>query len=96
MDKARIYVDFNEMVSEDVFLLSKEDVKKDSFGNLVTFYEGMPVSIYSDDCDDEGRTDNLIGEAVAVKVDLREYPYWKNVKWCCRVDMDGLMHESDL
>ena len=27
MDKARIYIDFNEMVSEDVYLLSKDDIK---------------------------------------------------------------------
>ena len=96
MDKARIYIDFNEMVSGDVYLLSKDDIKNDSSGNPVAFYEGMHISIYSDDSDDAGRTDNLLGEAVAVKIDLDKYPNWRKVKWCCRVDMDSLMHESDL
>lgn len=97
MDKARIYVDFNEMVSEDVYLLSKDDSKNDSSGNPVVFYEGMPISIYSDDADDTGKTDHLIAEAVAIKIDLSSYsPNWQNVKWCCRVDTDSLLHESDL
>lgn len=98
MDKARIYIDFNEVVDKGVYLLSKDDIKLDSLGNPVIFFEGMRISIYSDDADDEGRRDNLIAEATAIKVNLSEYnpPSWREVKWCCRVDMDSLMHESDL
>lgn len=97
MNEARIYIDFNEAVSKDVFLLSKDDTKYDSFGNLVTFYEGMSISIYSDDADDDGRTNNLIAVAIVIKVDLSVYcPNWRDVRWCCRVDMNSLKHESDL
>lgn len=82
MDKARIYVDLNEMVDDDIFLLSKDDTKIDSQGNTVTFYEGMPVSIYSDDADDNGETDNLIAEGIAIKYNLSNYsPGWQRVKW---------------
>lgn len=67
MDKARIYVDFNELVDENTVLLSKDDTKTDTDGNIITFYEGMPVSIYSDDLDDNGKEDYLIAEGIAVK-----------------------------
>ena len=95
MDKARVYVDFNERVDSDVYLLSKEDTKINSEGNIVTFYEGMPVSIYTDDASSTVEIDNIIAEGVAIKNDSRKYgfPY---VKWCCRVDLDSIMNESDL
>lgn len=97
MDKPRIYVDFNEMVTEDIVLLSKDDTKMDSQGNLITFYEGMPVSIYTDDASDNGETDNLIAEGIVIKQDLSKYsPGWQQVKWCCRIDLNSIIHESDL
>lgn len=49
LDIPRIYVDLNEMVTEDIVLLSKEDTKMDSEGNIITFYHKMPILIYSDD-----------------------------------------------
>ena len=96
MDEARIYVDLNERVDKDIFLLSQNDTKVDSKGNTVTFYENMPIRIWSDDGDEEGNQDNLLADAVAIKADLSEYPSWSHVKWCCRVDMSTLVHESEL
>lgn len=96
MDKARIYVDFSEMLKIDIVLLSKDATKFDSQGNIVTFYEGMPVSIYSNDVSDNGEVDNLIAEGIAIKQDLSHYPRWQHVKWCCRIDLKSMKHESDL
>lgn len=45
MNEARIYVDLNERVDKDIFLLSKDDTTVDSKGNSVTFYENMPIKI---------------------------------------------------
>ena len=95
MDEARIYVDLNERVDKDIFLLSKEDSKVDSKGNIVMFYENMPILIWSDDCDEEGNPDNLFADAVAIKADLRICSVWSYVKWWCRVDMSTLIHESE-
>jgi hypothetical protein len=95
MDKARIYVDFNEMVTGSIVLLSKEDWKKDSDGNIITFYEKMPISIYSDDEDDDGKPDNLIADGFAIQYDLSNFPNWTHVKWCCKINEDGILHESD-
>ena len=96
MDKARVYVDLNEMVTDDIALLSKDDTKADSMGSIITFYEGLPVSLYSDDASNSGETDNLIFEGTAIKYDLKSYPGWQHVKWCVRIDWNSLMHESDM
>lgn len=93
-NKPRIYIDFNEMVADDIWLLSKEDTKIDSVGNIVIFYEGMAVSVWSDDFDHDGQVDNLIAEGVAIKYDLSAISHWKHVKWCCRIDAKSIMHES--
>lgn len=96
MDKARVYVDLNEMVTDDIVLLSKDDTKADSMGNIITFYEGLPVSLYSDDASNSKETDNLIFEGTAIQYDLKSYPGWGHVKWCARIDWNSLMHESDM
>ena len=96
MDKLRIYVDLNEMVTEDSVLLSKEDTKMDSEGNVVVFYDKMPVFIYSDDGSAAGETDYLLADGIAINYDLNDYPEWKHVKWCVRIDWSSLIHESDL
>ena len=96
MDKPRLYVDFNEMVTESIVLLSKEDAKTDSGGNIVVFYDGMPVGVYSDDTGDDGVADNLLADGTAVRYSLHEYPHWSHVKWCCLIDEKGIFHQSDL
>lgn len=92
MNEARIYIDLNERVDEDIFLLSKDDTKVDSMGNIVTFYEGMSIRIWSDDSDDEGNEDDLIADAVVIKYSC---PWAPNAKWCCRIDMATLIHDSE-
>ena len=81
MDKARVYVDLNEMVADNIALLSKDDTAVDDRGSIITFYEGMPVSLYSDDMSDSGEIDNLIFEGTATKYDLNNYSSWRHVKW---------------
>lgn len=96
MEKARVYVDLNEMVTDDIVLLSKDDAKFDSMGSIITFFEGMPVRLYSDDASNSGETDNLIFEGTAINLDLKSDPEWRHVKWCARIDWNSLMHESDM
>jgi len=96
MGKTRIYVDFNEMVTENIVLLSKEDTKIDSDGNLITFYEGMPIIVGCDDVADDETSDNLIAEGIAIQYDLSDIPSWAHVKWCCKINEKGILHISDL
>lgn len=94
MNKPRIYVDFNEMLEHNLVLLSKDDSKVDSAGNMITFYEGLPISIYSDDIGNDGEMDNLVADGI---VELNINKGWSAyVKWCCRINELGIKHESDL
>jgi len=89
-----IYVDFNEMVSHDVVALSQTDVRKDVSGRDVHLREGLPISIYMDDIDENGKPDNLVAEGVVVP---REKDWrFSVVKWFCKIGPNGIRHESDL
>ena len=92
MDKPRLYVDFNELVEEDLVLLSQEDIKHDCDGNEVHLYAGKVVDIYSEDTDENGYEDNLIASGVVEKNLLELFP---RCKWNCRINADGIYHESD-
>ncbi|MDD9943431.1 MAG: hypothetical protein OXU20_20495 [Myxococcales bacterium] len=84
-DPARVYVDLNEMVEPDVVLLAKGDERADSDGNVVRLREGLRVLIWSDDLDDAGNFDPLLGEGV-VERNHYDAPWCQHVKWCCRLD----------
>src|SRR3712207_599017 len=92
MKTARIYVDFNEMISNDEVLLSRHDSTMDSEGKLITLFEGMPIGVYSDDLDEEGKPDKLIADGVA----MRNTSGWmEEVRWLLKIDQRGVRHESD-
>ena len=92
MKEARIYVDFNEMIEEDLVLLSKTDFKEDSQGNRVELKEGMKVKLYSDDLSGCSQVDNLIADGV---VELNTHPGWSTeAKWNCRINRAGIYNES--
>ena len=96
MNKARIYIDINEMVDVNnlLLLLSKEDSKQDSEGNIIYFYEGMSISVYMDDIDENGKKDNILAEGI---VELNTHSGWSShVKWCCRIDKNSICYESEV
>jgi len=93
MKKPCIYVDFNEMVEPNLVLLSQSDTKADTYGNSITLCDGLEISIYMDDLDECGNKDNLIAEGI-VEENISE-GWSAHVKWCCRINMDGIRHESE-
>ena len=87
-----LYVDFNEMVESDLVLLSQGDTRTAADGQEVLLYEGMPVRIYTDDEDEVG-PNNLVATG---HVELNRDTGWSShVKWCCRIDKNGIRHEFD-
>ncbi|MBX7225486.1 MAG: hypothetical protein K1X55_05615 [Chitinophagales bacterium] len=97
MKEPRLYVDFNEMIEDDLVLLSKTDFKLDSDGNRIELIAGAKVKIYMDDIDDNGEEDNLIADGIVEENIYREKYSWTSVcKWNCRIDKKGIFHESDL
>ena len=53
-DRVSLYVDFNEMVDTDCYLLSKTDIKADRYGNQIRIVENMPIVGFMDDIDQNG------------------------------------------
>jgi len=89
--KSRIYVDFNEMI--DLVLLSKYDFKLNSNGENIKMIEGKKIDIYMDDENDKGFKDNLIASGI---VERNNSGIFEVAKWCCRIDENGIQHESDI
>ena len=50
--RPKFSVDFNEFISNDNILLSKEDKKMDVDGNLILLKEGLEIDIFEIDYDD--------------------------------------------
>jgi lysophospholipase L1-like esterase len=94
MHKPYFYVDFNEMVDANTVLLSAGDSKVDARGVTVQLREGMLVSVYMDDLDENGNVDNLVANGVVTK--NTEAGWAAHVKWCCRIDSDGIRPQSGI
>lgn len=92
LQKPRIYVDFNEMIDFDLVLLSQKDTKLNSEGVEVELSEGMGIDIYMDDEQANGFKDNLIASGI---VEKNRSGLFEITKWCCRIDENGIQHESE-
>ena len=91
MKQARIYVDFNEMIEENLVMLSETDIKEDSKGNKIELKEGLKVKLYSDDLCGCNESDNLIADGV---VELNTGNWGREPKWNCRINKQGIYNES--
>lgn len=95
MDKARIQVDFNELVQPDLVLLSKTDNAVDSEGNEILLFEGLKVFVYEFNHYDDGIKEYLLASGVAELNDPNVNGQWSNAaKWCCRIDDKGIEIET--
>lgn len=87
LDKPRVRVDFNEMVEQDLVLLSKQDHVTDSDGQRIELTPGLRVFLYMPDTDDDGKPCALVATGLA---ELNTATDWSaHVKWCCRIDAWG-------
>lgn len=94
MKRPLFYVDFNEMIDANTVLLSVEGSKVDAHGRTVQLQEGMPVSVYMDDVDENGNVDDLVANGV---VEKNTQSGWStHVKWCCRIDDNGIRPQSEI
>ncbi|MDB5784786.1 MAG: hypothetical protein JWQ50_4701 [Caballeronia mineralivorans] len=82
------------MIDANTVLLSAGDSKVDARGVLVQLHEGMLVSVYMDDLDENGNVDNLVANGVVTK--NTETGWAAHVKWCCRIDSDGIRPQSEI
>jgi hypothetical protein len=93
MKEARLFVDFNnDLIEDDLVLLSASDTKRDSKGKLIHLKEGLKVKVYSDDLSSCNEPDNLIAEGL---VEANTNDHWPETsKWNCRINAAGIYNES--
>ena len=81
------------MVEPNLVLLSASDLRADVNGEYVFLTDGMSVNLEMQDFDSDGNKDHLIASG---SVELNTFRGWaSHVKWCCRIDTNGIRHSSD-
>jgi len=95
LDRPRLFVDLNNAVEEDLFLLSTSDSRVDSAGNTITFFAGLGVYVYNDDTiyNDDDELDPYIMSGL-VGVPPQDVPWAARWLWSCRIDT-GFVHLSE-
>ncbi|MBI3134506.1 MAG: hypothetical protein HYZ14_07485 [Bacteroidetes bacterium] len=88
MDRPRIIVDFNELIEDDLILLSQRDYKVDSSGESIELFEGKQVYIYESDEDINGDPGFLVADGIVEKYNMINRP--SPCKWTCRIDSNGI------
>lgn len=86
--------DFNEMIDPSTIMFSMHDQRSDINGVLVTIFDGMRVLLVEEDFDSSGAQDNLIARGIVV-VNVNA-DFSSHVKWSCKIDKNGIRHESDI
>ena len=89
----RLRADFNGLFG-DLLCLSHGDSCVDSDGNVVQLSEGLKVTAYDEDLDDQGNRDDLLASGI-----VESSPAWLSCngsRWVLRIDGDGVRNESEL
>ena len=89
----RIRADFNALFSK-LLCLSHNETCIGEDGRDIVVHEGMIVTAFDEDIDDDGRPDNLIASGT-----VERPPDWlscRGSRWVLRIDYKGVRHESDL
>jgi hypothetical protein len=92
----RVLADFNGLFrTEDGLLLclSHSDTAKDDKGVEVILLEGMKLTAFEPDVDDQGNPDDLLASGTVIRS-----PEWlkcNGSKWTLLIDSKGWRHASD-
>jgi hypothetical protein len=88
MAKPKVYADFQNLDDFNRLRLSCAGTQQDLKRQDITLREGMALTFYTDDEDDQGRPDELLAEGV-VRLDE------ETRGWVAEVDWNSLRHASD-
>lgn len=94
IDRPRLAIDFNELISPDLVLLSQTDSKLASDGSCVKLYAGLHVFLYEDDFDDDGNMDPLFAAGIVERNTIVE-GWGSCALWCCRILDPGILSKSE-
>jgi hypothetical protein len=92
----KVWGDFNGVWSDEkgsMLCLSHGETCKDEFGNEVVLKEGIKLTAFDKDADENNNPDDLIANGR-----VEHSPEWlqcKGSKWILRIDENGIYHESE-
>jgi hypothetical protein len=86
--KPRIYADFNNADRKGRVRLDCVGTLEDLSRQQVNLREGLMLTLYSDDSDDQGRLDELMAEGVVT------FSKEENC-WVAAIDWNAIHHASD-
>lgn len=87
MAPCRVYADFNNLDGDNRLKLNCAGTARDLERFGVSLREGLVLTFYTDDADDEGHPDNLLVEGVVHRDAGTQ-------AWVARVDWSALRHVS--
>lgn len=89
----KLRADFNGLFG-DVLCLSHTDTAPDETGREVQLLEGMVVTAFDEDADEQGRMDALVASGIVIAS-----PAWMKCngsRWALQIDGLGVRHESEI
>lgn len=89
----RIWADFNGLFG-NVLCLSHKDTSTDENGHEVLLAEGMRITAFMEDVDQDGNRDDLVASGI-----VQRSPEWISChgsKWALLINENGINHDSDL
>ena len=96
MKKLKVWGDFNGVWSDEkgtMLCLSHGETCRDENGNNVILIEGMELTAFDEDADENGNRDDLIASGIVARP-----PDWlrhHGSKWVLRIDENGIYNESE-
>jgi hypothetical protein len=84
----RIYADFHDADAQGRLRLNSVGSLKDIASQEVPLKEGMRLTLYSDDLDDNGELDELLADGIAAYSTEDDC-------WVAVIDWDAIYHASD-
>jgi hypothetical protein len=88
MASPRVYADFQNLDDENRLRLTCAGTRRDLERQGIELREGMSLTLYADDADDEGKLDELLAEAVVQYNDAEKC-------WAAAIDWNAIRHASD-
>ena len=89
-----VEADFNGILEPGLLCLSHADEVKDSQGNIIRLQEGMVLTAYDLDADENEKPDNIFATGIVER--SPSYAKCKGSLWSLRINSDGIRHESDI
>lgn len=85
---------FNGILAPGLLCLFHANEVKTASGNSISLRDGMVLTAYDQDADEEGKSDNIFTSGSVER--SPSYAQCNGSVWSLRIDSDGTRHESDI